>query len=61
MLLLGMTKPIPNKWILLFPIGYVLAVVGPVGSARYLLPVMPLMLIFIAAGCQTGLNWLKKK
>lgn len=61
MLLVGMTKPIPNKWILLFPIGYVLAVVGPVGSARYILPVMPLMLIFIVAGCQTGLNWLKNK
>ncbi|NBP05273.1 MAG: hypothetical protein EBV15_03495 [Bacteroidetes bacterium] len=43
-------KKFPQKWILLFPIIYTLAVVGPVGSARYLLPVMPIFIIFAAIG-----------
>ena len=43
-------KPIQYKWILLFPVLYTLLVVGPVGSARYLLPVMPILNILAASG-----------
>ncbi len=43
-------KPMRYKWILLFPVLYTLLVVGPVGSARYLLPVMPIMIVLAAIG-----------
>jgi hypothetical protein len=43
-------NPLKHKWILLFPVLYTLLVVGPVGSARYLLPVMPLLIILAAVG-----------
>lgn len=43
-------KPIQHKWIILFPLLYTLLVVGPVGSARYLLPVMPILIILAASG-----------
>lgn len=43
-------KPLKHKWILLFPVLYTLLVVGPVGSARYLLPVMPIMIVLAAIG-----------
>ena len=43
-------KPIHHKFLLLFPLLYTLLVVGPVGSARYLLPVMPIMIVLAAVG-----------
>jgi hypothetical protein len=43
-------KPMRYKWILLFPVLYTLLIVGPVGSARYLLPVMPIMILLAAIG-----------
>jgi hypothetical protein len=49
-------KPIQHKWILLFPLLYTLLVVGPVGSARYLLPVMPIMIVLAAIGWNSLFN-----
>ncbi len=49
-------KPIQHKWILLFPVLYSLLIVGPVGSARYLLPVMPIMIILAAFGWNSLFN-----
>lgn len=52
----AMFKPIQHKWILLFPLLYTLLVVGPVGSARYLLPVMPIMIVLAAIGWNSLFN-----
>ena len=49
-------KPIQHKWILLFPLLYTLLVVGPVGCARYLLPVMPIMIVLAAIGWNSLFN-----
>jgi len=49
-------KKLPNKRILIFPVIYTLALIGPVGSARYLLPVMPIIIIMSAIGWNSLFN-----
>ena len=49
-------KKIPHKWILIFPVFYTVAVIGPVGSARYLLPVMPIIIMLSAIGLNILFN-----
>jgi len=50
-------KPLAHKGILLFVVLYMLLIVGPVGSARYLLPVMPVIIVLSA----TGWSWFTNK
>jgi hypothetical protein len=37
-------------WIIFVTVAYILALLGPVGSARYLFPVMPLLILSSAVG-----------
>lgn len=43
-------RNLPHKRILVSTVLYMLLIVGPVGSARYLLPVMPIMIVLAAIG-----------
>ncbi len=52
----ALLKPLPHKGILLFVVLYMLLIVGPVGSARYLLPVMPIIIVLSATGWSLFMN-----
>lgn len=49
-------KNITHKWILIFSVIYTLALIGPVGSARYLMPVMPILIILASTGWNIFFN-----
>jgi hypothetical protein len=46
----AVVRDLPHKTILVSTVLYMLLIVGPVGSARYLLPVMPVMIVMAAIG-----------
>jgi hypothetical protein len=46
----AVVRDLPHKTILVSTVLYMLLIVGPVGSARYLLPVMPVMIVIAAIG-----------